>query len=243
MSHDPIHRRFHHNQLCFRQVYAFSENYVLPLSHDEVVHGKGALIGKMPGDEWQKFANLRLLFGYMFAQPGKKLMFMGGEFGQRGEWNHDANLDWHLLSDPYHCGLRRWYRDLNTLYRGQPALHQLDCSSSGFQWIDCNDGESSVISFLRLGESRADDLVVICNFTPLVRFNYKVGLPRGGFWEEILNSDAKLYGGSGQGNLGGATAAPISCHGRPYLLNITLPPLGVVMFRQKSESPKTQPGQ
>jgi 1,4-alpha-glucan branching enzyme len=231
-AHDPIHRKYQHGSLPFRMVYAFSENFVLPLSHDEVVHGKGSLLAKMPGDDWQKFANLRLLLGYMFAQPGKKLLFMGGEFGQWGEWNHDTSLDWHLLESPLHKGLARWVRDLNTLYRGQTCLHQLDCEPGGFEWIDCNDAEASVLSFLRKGQSPADDVVVVCNFTPVPRHNYRVGVPRGGHWQEIVNSDAPLYGGSGQGNFGGVTAAPVSQHGRPYLLNVTAPPLGMVMFRQ-----------
>jgi 1,4-alpha-glucan branching enzyme len=234
-ANDPIHRKYHHSKLCFRMVYAFSENFMLPLSHDEVVHGKGSLLNKMPGDEWQKRANLRLLLGYMFAQPGKKLLFMGGEFGQEREWNHDASLDWHLLDDPRHQGLARWMRDLNTIYRGQPGLHVHDCEPAGFEWIDCNDAETSVLSFLRKGNTPDDDILVVCNFTPVTWHNYMVGAPRGGEWEEILNSDAPLYGGSGQGNLGGVTAAPIPRHGRPYLLSITAPPLGIVMFRRKRE--------
>ncbi len=228
---DPIHRKYQHNKLTFRMLYAFSENYILPLSHDEVVHGKRSLLSKMPGDEWQKFANLRLLYGYMYAQPAKKLLFMGGEFGQWNEWNHDTSLDWHLLQNDRHKGLQRWVRDLNTAYRGLPALHQLDCEAGGFEWIDCNDGETSVISLLRKARDPADCLVVVCNFTPVPRHNYRVGVPRGGHWEEILNSDAPLYGGGGQGNIGGVEAAPIGCHGRPYLITITVPPLGMVVFR------------
>jgi 1,4-alpha-glucan branching enzyme len=234
MQQDPIHRKYHHNALCFRQVYAFSENFVLPLSHDEVVHGKGSLLAKMPGDEWQRLANLRLLLGYMFAQPGKKLLFMGGEFGQEREWNHDTSLDWHLTENAGHRGLQRYVRDLNTIYRGQPALFENDCDPAGFEWIDANDADSSVLSFLRRGRSAADDIIVVCNFTPLTRYNYKVGAPQGGYWEEILNSDALLYGGSGQGNMGGVTAAPLPRYGRPYLLNITAPPLGMVLFRRQS---------
>ncbi|MEX2175471.1 MAG: 1,4-alpha-glucan branching protein GlgB [Pirellulaceae bacterium] len=229
-AHDPIHRKYHHGKLTFRTVYAFTENFLLPLSHDEVVYGKGSLLRKMPGDEWQKFANLRLLLGYQFAQPGKKLLFMGGEIGAWNEWDHDAALDWHLLDQPAHKGLQRWLRDLNTIYRGQPALHELDCEPAGFEWIDCNDSEASVLSFLRKGRSPDGDILFVFNFTPLTRHNYRVGVPRGGHWQELLNSDAPLYGGSGQGNLGGVSAAPIPCHGRPYLLNITVPPLGVVAF-------------
>jgi 1,4-alpha-glucan branching enzyme len=191
------------------------------------------LINKMPGDPWQQFANLRLLYGYMYAQPGKKLLFMGGEFGQFREWNHDSSLDWHLLNDPQHATLARWVRDLNTIYRGEPALHQLDTEPGGFEWIDASDADSSVICFLRKGRDPEQEIVVVCNFTPLTRHNYAVGVPRGGHWEEILNSDAKLYGGSGQGNLGGVAAAPIAKHGRPYLLNITAPPLGMVLFKRR----------
>jgi 1,4-alpha-glucan branching enzyme len=195
----------------------------------------------MPGDDWQKFANLRLLFGYMFAQPGKKLLFMGGEFGQRGEWNHDRSLDWNLLEHPLHRGVSRWVRDLNTIYRAESSLHQFDCDSRGFEWVDANDAEHSVYSFLRKNERPEDDILVVLNFTPVPRHNYTVGAPRGGTWDEILNSDAKIYGGSGQGNLGGVTAAPIPRHGRPYLLNITVPPLGMVMFQQRQEGDLKQP--
>jgi 1,4-alpha-glucan branching enzyme len=232
-SKEPIHRRYHHNLLSFRMLYAFGENYVLPLSHDEVVHGKGSLLGKMPGDDWQKFANLRLLFGYMYAQAGKKLLFMGGEFGQWNEWNHDTSLDWHLAEYPLHKGLQRWVRDLNTTYRAEPGLHQFDCDPAGFEWVDINDSEQSVISLLRKGRSPDDTVLIVCNFTPVPRHNYRVGVPHGGRWEEILNSDAPLYGGSGQGNLGGLNTAPVSCHGRPYLLNLTVPPLGMVAFKRK----------
>jgi 1,4-alpha-glucan branching enzyme len=228
---DPVHRKYHHNRLTFRMLYAFTENYMLPLSHDEVVHGKGSLIARMPGDEWQKFANLRLLFGYMWTQPGKKLLFMGGEFGQENEWNHDRSLDWHLLNHPLHGGVQRWVRDLNTAYRGATALHQLDCDAAGFEWVDANDSEQSVLSYLRKGRSEGDVLLVVLNFTPIPRHNYRVGVSRGGTWHEMLNSDAPLYGGSGQGNLGGVHAAPVPWHGRDYLLNITVPPLGLVVFK------------
>jgi 1,4-alpha-glucan branching enzyme len=232
LSLDPIHRKFHHNLLSFRMLYAWSENYVLPLSHDEVVHGKGSLLGKMAGDEWQKFANLRLLFGYMFGQPGKKLLFMGGEFGQWHEWNHDAALDWHLLDQPRHRGLQRWVRDLNTFYRGTRAVHELDCDSGGFEWVDANDAENSVASFLRKGREGSRDVLFVYNFTPVPRHNYRVGVPHGGHWNEVLNSDAPIYGGSGQGNFGGLDAAPVPCHGRPYTLTVTVPPLGVVAFQR-----------
>jgi 1,4-alpha-glucan branching enzyme len=233
MAKDPIHRKYEHHRLTFRLLYAFTENFVLPLSHDEVVHGKGSLLGKMPGDDWQKFANLRLLFGYMYGQPGKKLLFMGAEFGQLREWSHDGSLDWQLLQTPSHAGLRRWVADLNGLYRREPALYELDFDPAGFEWVDCNDSENSTLSFMRKGQSTRDILLAACNFTPVPRRNYRLGAPRGGFWEEILNSDALDYGGSGQGNLGGVEAAPLSFHGRPYLLTVTLPPLSVVFFKNK----------
>lgn len=232
LEHDPIHRKYHHNSLSFRMLYAFSENYVLPLSHDEVVHGKGSLIGKMPGDDWQKFANLRLLFAYMFTQAGKKLLFMGGDVAQWREWDAESSVDWHLLDNPLHKGLNRWVRDLNTIYRGERGLHEKDCDPAGFEWIDANDSEASVVSFLRKGQDPKDDVVVVANFTPLPRHNYRIGVSRKGHWQEILNSDAAIYGGSGQGNFGGVKTVPLSCHGRPYLLNITVPPLGVVAFKR-----------
>ncbi len=234
MSQDPIFRRYHHNKLTFRMLYAFHENFVLPLSHDEVVYGKGSLLRKMPGDDWQKFANLRLLFGYMYAQAAKKLLFMGGEFGQWREWVHDGGLDWDLLEHAPHAGLQRWVADLNRLYRSEPALHELDLDPAGFEWIDCQDAESSVISLIRKGRSTSDIILVSCNFTPVPRPNYRVGAPRGGFWREVLNSDAPLYGGSGQGNFGGIETVPIGLHGRPYSLTITLPPLGAVYFKSEA---------
>ncbi|MBI2851520.1 MAG: 1,4-alpha-glucan branching protein GlgB [Chloroflexi bacterium] len=231
MSKDPLFRRYHHNSLTFRMLYAFHENFVLPLSHDEVVHGKGSLLGKMPGDDWQKLANLRLLFGYMYAQPGKKLLFMGGEFGQWREWCHDESLEWHLLQYAPHQGVQKWVADLNRLYGNEPALHELDCSSDGFEWIDCNDADSSVITLLRKAKSTDDVILVAANFTPLPRFNYVVGVPRGGFWQELLNSDGAEYGGSGLGNSGGVHAAPTPCHGRSHSLSLTLPPLSTLFFR------------
>jgi 1,4-alpha-glucan branching enzyme len=235
ITRDPIYRKYHHNQLTFRMLYAFTENFVLPLSHDEVVHGKGALLSKMPGDTWQKFANLRLLLGYMYGQPGKKLLFMGGEFGQWREWNHDESLEWHLLDYAPHAGLQRWVENLNHLYRSEPSLYELDFSAAGFEWVDCNDSDQNVISFLRKGRSADDVVLVVCNFTPVTRFNYKVGVPRGGFWKELLNGDAKEYGGSGHGNLGGIEAAPVSFHGRPYSLDMTLPPLATVFFKSEAD--------
>jgi 1,4-alpha-glucan branching enzyme len=234
MSQDPVFRCYHHNQITFSLMYAFSENFVLPFSHDEVVYGKGSMLRKMPGDEWRKFANLRLLYGFMFGHPGKKLLFMGDEFGQWSEWNHDASLEWHLLEDPFHAGLKRWVRDLNTLYRGAAALHELDFDPAGFEWVDCKDFQRSIISFLRRGRNPDDHLLFVCNFTPIVRQNYRVGVPREGSWEEALNSDAHLYGGSGQGNFGGLSAVPLPMHGRPFSLNMTLPPLGTVVFRPES---------
>ncbi len=236
MSQDPILRSYHHNQLTFSLVYAFGENFVLPFSHDEVVYGKGSMLRKMPGDEWQKFANLRLLYGFMFGHPGKKLLFMGDEFGQWSEWNHDTSLDWSLLQYPFHAGLRRWVRDLNTLYRGAVALYELDFDAAGFEWVDCKDYERSVICFLRRGRNPEDRLLFVGNFTPVVRQNYRVGVPVEGFWEEILNSDAPIYGGSGQGNFGGLSTVPLPMHGRPYSLNMTLPPLGLVAFRPGSRT-------
>lgn len=234
MAKDPIHRKYHHNLLTFSLVYAFQENFLLPLSHDEMVYGKGSLLAKMPGDRWQRFANLRLLLGLMFTHPGKKLLFMGGEFGQWAEWSHDASLDWHLLADADHLGLQRWVRDLNTTMRGEPALHELDFDAEGFSWIDANDFEQSVISFIRRGRGQNAVVVCACNFTPTPRHNHRLGVPTGGFWEEILNSDAPLYGGSGQGNLGGVEASPVAAFGHYHSLMVTLPPLGMVVFRRNS---------
>ena len=230
-SKDPVHRSYHHNKLTFRMIYAFHENYVLPLSHDEVVHGKGSLLGKMPGDDWQKFANLRLLFGYMYAQPGKKLVFMGSEFGQWAEWAHDRSLDWHLLESSLHSGLHRWMRDLNQLYRNEAAMHESDFFSDGFQWIDCNDSVHSTISLIRRDLQGAGELIAVFNFTPVPQHNYRVGAPRSSFWQELLNSDARDYGGSGQGNLGTLEAAPVPFHGMSHSLNLTLPPLSAVFLR------------
>ena len=233
MTREPIHRKYHHGQLTFRMLYAFTENFVLPLSHDEVVHGKGSLLNKMPGDDWQKFANLRLMLGYMYAQPGKKLLFMGGEFGQWREWNHDDSLDWHLLQYPPHAGLSRWVDDLNRLYRQEPSLHRHDASWEGFEWIDCNDSQASVVSFIRKGAKAGETMLVAANFTPVPRPGYRVGVPAGGFWREMLNSDAGDYQGSGLGNAGGVTASPEPCHGRSWCLSLTLPPLAVVFLRQE----------
>jgi 1,4-alpha-glucan branching enzyme len=233
-SKEPIHRKFHHGQLTFRMIYAFTENFVLPLSHDEVVYGKASLLGKMPGDDWQKFANLRLLFGYMYTQPGKKLLFMGGEFGQWAEWNFGKSLDWHLLQYPPHQGHQKWVEDLNHLYRAEPALHQLDFDAAGFEWIDCNDAMASTLLYIRKASSTPDMFLMCCNFTPVVRELYRAGVPRGGYWKEVLNSDAGIYGGSGQGNAGGIQAEPVAAHGRPFSLAVTLPPLAIVVFKNSS---------
>jgi 1,4-alpha-glucan branching enzyme len=231
-SRDPIHRKYHHDKLTFRMIYAFSESFVLPLSHDEVVHGKRSLAGKMPGPDEQKLANLRLLLGYMYAQPAKKLLFMGADIAQWKEWNHDASLDWHLLQDPRHQGVQRWLADLNRLYRDEPALHELDCDPAGFEWIDCQDSENSVVMILRKAKGPAPPVVAAFNFTPIPRRDYRVGVPGGGFWWEVLNGDAEDYGGSGQGNLGGQEAAAVPAHGRPYSLCLVLPALSAVFLRQ-----------
>ncbi len=235
MKLDPIHRHFHHEKLTFRVMYAFAENFVLALSHDEVVHGKASLIGKMSGDEWQRFANLRTLYGYMFAQPGKKLLFMGGEFGQWREWDHDRGLDWDLVQYPLHAGLQRWVQDLNAAYRGEPALHAADFSIDGFEWIDCHDAAQSVLSMSRKSPKGGDPLLIVCNFTPVPRENYRVGVPAGGRWVELLNSDSERYGGSGVGNMGSAEAVAMRYHDRPFSLNLTLPPLGVLLLKREAD--------
>jgi 1,4-alpha-glucan branching enzyme len=231
MSKDPVHRKYYHNTLTFRMLYAFHENFILPLSHDEVVHGKGSLLRMMPGDDWQKFANLRLLYGYMYSQPGKKLLFMGTEFGQWDEWYHEKSLDWDQTNFPPHRGVQLWVKDLNQLYRNTPALFELDFSPQGFSWIDCQDVDGSTLSLLRRGRSTSELILAVCNFTPVPRLNYRLGVPRGGFWQEILNSDAQEYWGSGLGNSGGQEAEPIPYHGHPYSLNLTFPPLAVVFFK------------
>jgi len=227
LRHEPVHRKYHHNRLTFGMLYAWSENFVLPLSHDEVVHGKGSLIAKMPGDDWQRFANLRLLYAFMWAYPGKKLLFMGGEFGQSDEWSHDRSLDWHLLGmGPYHRGLQRLVGDLNRLYRAEPSLHQQDCEPQGFAWMDCSDAEQSVVAFARFARDRACPTVCVCNFTPVPRHGYRVGVPVHGLYREVLNSDSSFYGGSNVGNGGAVHSDPIPWHGQPHSLLLTLPPLG-----------------
>lgn len=234
LRHDPVHRRFHHGAVTFSIWYAFQENFLLPLSHDEVVHGKGSLLSRMPGDEWQRFAGLRGLFGYMWAHPGKKLLFMGGEFGQWREWAHEGQLDWPLLDQPLHAGLRRWVADLNRIYRSCPALHELDFDATGFRWAVADDADNSVLAFLRLARD-GRCLLAVCNFTPVPRTHYSVGVPQGGHWRELLNSDAALYGGSGAGNLGGTQAVPVPMHGQPWSLNLTLPPLAVLWLVSEDE--------
>jgi 1,4-alpha-glucan branching enzyme len=231
LSLDPIHRKFHHNELTFSMLYAFTENFVLPLSHDEVTHGKGSLLGKMPGDDWQKFANLRLLFGYFYSHPGKKLLFMGGELAQRNEWWNEVSLDWELVEHESHRGIQRLVADLNRLHADEPALHEVDFDWRGFEWIDCHDADSSVLSFLRRGRDPGDFLVVVLNFTPIARENYRVGVPAEGFYREALNTDSGFYGGSNFGNGGGVQAEAIAWNGRPYSLNLRLPPLAAVIFK------------
>lgn len=232
---DPIHRKFHQNEITFSIMYAFTENFMLPLSHDEVVHGKGSLIGRMPGDEWQKFANLRLLFSYMFTHPGSKLLFMGGEFGQTAEWNHDKSLDWHLLQYGVHQGVQRLVRALNQFYKTEPALYQYAFDQRGFQWVDYGDRENSVIAYQRCGTQKEDLLMVVCNFTPEVRHHYRVGVPYRGQWKEVFNSDDTHFGGSGVLNPGLALTSPVKYHSRDYSISLTLPPLAVSVWKLEKE--------
>ena len=232
-SHDPIHRKYQHNRMTFSMLYAFSENFVLPLSHDEVVHGKRSLIDKMPGDLWQQFANLRLLYAYMWAHPGKKLLFMGGEFGQRSEWYHEAGLEWNLLEYPEHRGLQQLVADLNSIYRREPALHEVDFEWQGLQWIDCNDADASVLSFLRRARNPQDFVVVVANFTPVARQDYRIGVPEPGYYREFFNSDAHHYAGSDCGNAGGVTAEPVPWMGLDFSLRLRLPPLGALYFKRE----------
>ncbi|QEE38816.1 MULTISPECIES: 1,4-alpha-glucan branching protein GlgB [unclassified Methylobacterium] len=230
VSEDPIHRRYHHHNLTFGLLYAFSENFILPLSHDEVVHGKGSLLGKMPGDRWQKFANLRAYFGFMWGHPGKKLLFMGGEFGQEREWNHDISLDWHLLDDPLHKGVKDVVRDLNRLYVSTPALHTRDVEATGFQWLVADDQDNSVIAWARKGAKPGEVAIVVSNFTPIPREGYRVGVPEAGFYREAFNSDAGVYGGSNLGNNGGRHTDAEAAHGQAQFLSLTLPPLATMIF-------------
>ncbi len=239
LGRDPVHRKYHHDQITFSLAYAFSENYTLPLSHDEVVHGKGSLLERMPGDRWQQFANLRLLYGYMYAHPGKKLLFMGDELGQTREWNHDRALDWDLLSESSHAGLQRLVRDLNRLYAATPALHKLDCEPAGFAWIELHDRERSVVAFTRRGGNVSQEVVAVCNFTPVPHERYRIGVARPGRYLELLNTDAEIYGGSNVGNLGGVRSQPVPSHGLAHSIAISVPPLGVVLF----SSPPDNDGQ
>ncbi|MBN2536747.1 alpha amylase C-terminal domain-containing protein, partial [candidate division WOR-3 bacterium] len=258
-SRDPIHRKFHHDRLCFPLVYAWSENFVLPLSHDEVVHGKRSLLEKLPGDDWRQFANLRLLLGWQWLMPGKKLLFQGGEFGARREWDHDRGLDWHELESDFHRGVLQWVTDLNRLYRDEPALWN-DADPAGFEWVDCADKDSGVVSFLRKSAPSSSSspltpgildpsnpcLLVVANLTPVPRPGYRVGVPEPGAWREILNSDAREYRGSGQGNLGRVESGPEESHGRPQSLTLNLPPLGLLVLAPEPETAKmprsTEPG-
>ncbi len=239
MARDPIHRRYHHDELTFSMVYAWDENFVLCLSHDEVVHGKGALLGKMPGDEWQRFANLRAYLGFMWGHPGKKLLFMGNEFAQCREWNHDRGLDWALLEQAPHRGMQRLVGDLNRLYRNVPALYEKDCEPGGFQWLQADRKAVSVYAWLRWGHAQRPRLLVISNFTPQVHHRYRVGVPDPGWYRECINTDAHHYGGSGQGNLGGVEAVPGACDGYPWTLTLTVPPLATLMLLLDD----TEPGQ
>jgi 1,4-alpha-glucan branching enzyme len=233
MRHDPVHRKYHHDELTFSLIYAFHENFVLPLSHDEVVHGKGSLLDQMPGDVWQKFANLRLFYAYMWCHPGKKLLFMGGEFGQWQEWNFDESLDWHLLAGESHRGLSRAVADLNNLVRREPALHELDFDGAGFEWIDCHNWQDSVLVFVRRGSKSHDCVVVCCNFTPVLRQGYRIGLPSAGSYEEVFNSDSSWYGGSNSGNSGPIQSAAVPHHGREHSLTLTLPPLAAIVLKPR----------
>jgi 1,4-alpha-glucan branching enzyme len=235
-----VHRKFHLGELSFRMVYAYSENYVLALSHDEVVHGKGSLFGMMNGDEWQKYANLRLLFGYMFGQPGKKLLFMGGELAQWPEWNHESSVEWHALKDRYHAGVQKWLADLNRVYRAEPCLYDQDFSGNGFEWIDFRDSRNCTLSFIRKARSSDEFILAVYNFTPAVHKNYRLGVPREGFWKELLNSNAQIYCGTGLGNLGGVHAEPIKCHNRSCSIQLTLPPLSALFFANRKPEVATK---
>ena len=233
---DPVHRRWWHNQVTFSMLYAYHENFILPFSHDEVVHGKGSMIGKMPGDEWQRFANLRALYTYLFTHPGKKLLFMGDEFGQVREWNYDSSLEWDVVQYPVHGGVQRLVGDLNRLYRAEPSLYELDYDPAGFQWIDCNDNENSVFSFIRRARDRADFTVTILNFTPVPRAGYRIGVPEPGRYKELLNSDSGLYAGSNLGNAGGVATEPVAAHGHPQSIRLVLPPLAGLILKWERSS-------
>jgi 1,4-alpha-glucan branching enzyme len=236
---DPVYRRYHHHELTFSLMYAFSENFVLPLSHDEVVHGKGSLYGKMPGDRWQKLANLRALYGYMWAHPGKKLLFMGQEFAQESEWSHERSLDWHLLEQSDHAGVQALVRDLNRVYRSEPALWELDSDPSGFSWLEANDADANVVAFMRTGDDAGVGerpvVAVIANLSPVPRYGYRVGLPRSGRWREAVNTDSSHYGGGDVGNLGGVDADPVPWHNQPFSAEMTLPPLATIWLIPDAE--------
>jgi len=232
IEQDPVHRRWHHEKITFSMLYSFTENFVLPFSHDEVVHGKRSMLDKMPGDLWQKFATLRALYGYMFGHPGKKLMFMGSEFGQWREWNSEESLDWHLADDAMHGGLRRWVQDLNRAYQHEPSLHEVDFEHSGFSWIDCHDNENSVVSLIRRARDPRDFTVMIANFTPVPRPSYRFGVPEAGWYRECLNSDSGIYGGSNMGNGGGVQTEPIPDHGFQQSISLIVPPLGFVLLKK-----------
>ena len=230
ISFDPVHRKHHHNDLTFGLLYAFSENFILPLSHDEVVHGKRSLLGRMPGDNWQRFANLRAYYGFMWGHPGKKLIFMGGEFGQEREWNHDVSLDWHLLDKPEHAGLKALVADLNRIYRALPALHRRDTEAAGFEWLIGDDADNSVLAFARHGDNQRELAIVACNFTPVPRENYRIGVPAAGSYREAVNTDAAAYGGADLRNGEAIAAEPVASHGREQSVTLTLPPLATVIL-------------
>jgi 1,4-alpha-glucan branching enzyme len=229
---DAVYRRWSHNSVTFSMLYAYTENFILPFSHDEVVHGKGSLLDKMPGDVWQKHATLRVLYGFMYAHPGKKLLFMGNEFAQWREWNHDVSLDWHLLDDPMHAGMRRYVQALNWQHHAEPALHQIDFDPAGFSWIDCNDHENSVVSMLRYARDRRDFVAAVFNITHVPRGDYRIGVPEPGYYREILNSDSHLYGGSNTGNLGGTQSEAVPAHGFQHSLRLFIPPLGCLFVKK-----------
>jgi 1,4-alpha-glucan branching enzyme len=231
---DPVYRKWDHRHLTFSMLYAFNENFLLPFSHDEVVHGKGSMFGKIPGDAWQKAATLRTLYGFMYAHPGKKLMFMGDEFGQDREWDHDRSLDWDLVNEPLHGGLQRFVRDLNRVYAAEPALHQVDFDFTGFQWIDCNDSENSVVTLIRRSKTAGDFLVAVLNYTPVPRETYRIGVPGPAVYREIVNSDAGFYGGGNVGNGGAVATEPIATHGHDNSINLRLPPLGFLLLKPEA---------
>jgi 1,4-alpha-glucan branching enzyme len=233
VQQDPVHRRWSHQLITFSMLYAYTENFVLPFSHDEVVHGKGSMLDKMPGDVWQKAATLRALYGFLYGHPGHKLLFMGSEFGQWREWNHDRSLDWHLLDEPVHAGIKRFVQALNWYHRSEPALHQCDFSPSGFRWLTANDNENSVIAFARFAADPTDFVVMIFNFTPVPREEYRVGVPSAGFYGELLNSDSRIFGGGDVGNAGGINSEPSAAHGFDHSIRVVVPPLGCLLLKRR----------